>query len=190
MEYYSFGGGTTFTPQGELFLLNWPLLTWNGVYFFSTQPLTDWDSSLNVTYPSTAFVEVDCLAGQLLVVSRRLREFLERETPGVIQFLPLRLRRADGADPVEGYYLAHVLVAVDCLDRERTTVRDAKWKMNRDGWYDIVHGITLDRRLMGDHRLFRVAGCPAMLIVREDLRRAMEQEQFTGCAFEDRVLTG
>lgn len=183
MNYYEFYGVNAYTKADDCFLIQFPLEVWNGVSFFDARPIPNWDRRYIAAYPGTEFLHLDCLQATVPLVSRRLGKFLERflkaHGDDKIQLLPLRLQAFNGSGEVRGYSILRALTRVDCIDRKRTEVENGNWRKDRSGWYSVRYGVTLLRKPMQGHHLFRVDGWPFDLVISEVLREALVAEGFT-----------
>lgn len=118
-----------------------------------------------------------------LVVSERLRAFLEaREVPG-IEFLPVAMLDHRGRAVKADYVIANLLTHVDCVDMEATT---HTWNDLDETAMDEIETLTIDpERVPDDVPLFRLVHVTDVIGVRRDLAEALEAEGFTGLAFTD-----
>jgi hypothetical protein len=151
------------------------------------KPVESWDEQLTATYPAGEFVPLDYTVpwNAWPVISRRFRQFLEREVPGHVQYLPFRLRGADGKGEKKGYCVGQILRMVDCLDRKRTTIAGS-WDAIDEGKSVQVRGpVVLERRKCARERFFRVAGYNICIVVRQDLKEAIEEAEFLGTSFRE-----
>jgi hypothetical protein len=104
--------------------------------------------------------------------------------PGLIQFLPFRFQRPDGTGQVADYCVGQILNLLDCLDRARTKVRKNWEPINDIGDFDTYRPLVLSRSLIGDERLFRIKGNCRSIVIREDLKDAIENAGFEGERFD------
>jgi hypothetical protein len=114
---------------------------------------------------------------------------LRNEVPGVVQFLPFRLRKKDTFEEVTGYSVGQILSFVDCLDRKRTVVRNNWEPVNEFGDFAIRWPAVLNVALIGDERLFRIRGYSVCIVVRRDLKDTIEKSGFAGQRFDPLTLT-
>jgi hypothetical protein len=118
------------------------------------------------------------------VVSQRLKELLERlGVEDEVQFFPARVESRE-----EPYFVLNATRLVDCIDEARCS-RTVRWKPedghpDRVGEYRVVEDMRIDPGRVGGVRIFRTWGWP-VLIVSEQLKRAMEQEGITGTRFTE-----
>ena len=117
-----------------------------------------------------------------LVYSPSMRLFLESHAHGSIQFLPFRFQRPDGTGQIVDYCVGQILRSVDCLDRERTKVRTNWQPVNSWGDFDVPNGF--ENRPFRGRRLFRINGQRGILVIREDLKDAIEAAGFKGQRFD------
>ncbi|MFM9965207.1 MAG: imm11 family protein [Planctomycetaceae bacterium] len=192
MKYFEIIPDAIEATNGETWLIDLPVTYKVGnVWLGDCQRIPDWDERFIGTYPDTDFIEVDFPDSFHPIVSPRLRGFLEQRLPDAIQYLPIRLQRPDGSGEVVGFSIAQVLVNVDCIDQKRTPVRDGKWRRDPYGNFEIL--LTSEIRLKWDairnHQIFRIDGSSITLVVRQDLKEAIEEGGFSGCAFERMKVT-
>lgn len=116
-----------------------------------------------------------------LMVSGRMRAVLEEHATGEIEFLPFILLDHKGKVAADDYSIANVLSQCDALDRERS---DGHLKSGRRKEFQRLLEMALDHDQIGaDLNIFRVSAMRKLVIVREDLRAALEQAELTGLNF-------
>ena len=128
----------------------------------------------------------------LPVFSPRLKALLEAMGVGDVQYLPLRIKcELDGRE-IEGYHVANYLRLIDCLDRERS-VYQVWTKENLLFWekrpymlgtFRDVQKAVLQGAKIAEVPVFRLWGWQMMVVVRGDVKEAMECAGITGCRFE------
>lgn len=91
-----------------------------------------------------------------------------------VQYLPIWVRSLQSGELVGQYYVAHFLRRVACLDWEHSNI-EGLWAVCR-------------REAMAPWRLFRMREYPNFVIVREDVKRAIQRARITGCSFELRKM--
>ncbi|RJS21938.1 hypothetical protein DRW03_16565 [Corallococcus sp. H22C18031201] len=117
----------------------------------------------------------------LHIVSEKLRGILESAASAHFEFLPVKLRNHKKKLVPEPYYLANLLDVVTCVNRERSvfTVNELFKDRLRD-----FEKLVLDLGKLGpDTELFRLGENTELVIVREDLARAILQTGCTGMNF-------
>ncbi len=119
--------------------------------------------------------------------SPRLRALLERLGLGPdIQYLPVQMKGEKTGQEVGVYYVANYLRRIPCLDLEHSiyTVFGPDWiRPEQRGQIAGVLKSVLRNDALGEARLFRVDEYEAIAVIREDVKRAMEDEGITGCYF-------
>ena len=113
-----------------------------------------------------------------LVWSSRLRRILSTLTGDPIQYLPAIVRDLAGKTS-ETYMLANLLVKVDAVDEERSSLL-----YNPDGYIEGVNALTLKEEIIGKRSLFRLRSIPVDVIVCENVAEGVIQSGCTGCSFK------
>jgi hypothetical protein len=157
--------------------------------------IEDWDINTTAYYydEEIEYSDYPFADGLLPVYSTRLKSLLEDLGIEGIQYLPLRIKRQDGAKEVDGYYIANYLNVIDCLDRERSVYQ--VWtkdnllfwekRPQRLGTFRDVTKAVIDSKKISDAPIFRLWGWEMMVVVREDVKRAIEEAGITGCMFRE-----
>lgn len=184
MKYYEWISDNIRMPDGDCWYIDFPIGSYNGVWFSECKRIDDWNERLIATYPQCNFIHVDFQPCRYPVLSERFFTHLNAIAPGTIQFLPFRMQQADGSNEITGYGLGQILNRVDCLDKERTQVADGVWRSFPPlGNFHIRGDICLRRQAVRDHQIFRVLGTSSKLVVREDIKETVAAHGFTGCRF-------
>lgn len=116
--------------------------------------------------------------GSMVVVSPRLKDFLEQRELKAVEYLPVGLLNHKGR-PVQGgkYFIVNLLDPVDCLDLDRC---DAKYSNITPEDIMRVKRLVLDEAKVDTERqLFSPKGLFAPL-ARRDLAEAIDAAGFTG----------
>jgi len=127
----------------------------------------------------------------LPIYSPRLCQLMGELKMEDIQYLPVRLKHKERGREIEGYHIANYLRLIDCLDREHSeytiwTKENLLFWERRSymlGTFRDVRKAVLDITRAGDARLFRLWGWEMMVIVREDVKTAIEDAGITGGRF-------
>ncbi len=125
--------------------------------------------------------------------SPRLRALLERLGLGKdIQYLPIRILGEKTGQEVGVYYIANYLRCIPCLDLERSIYgrygehpQDFEVFSDRIGQISHVWKAVLRQEAIRNACLFRVEEWKYIVVVREDVKAAMEEEGITGCWFQE-----
>lgn len=121
--------------------------------------------------------------------SPHLKALLERLGLGPdIQYLPVRIKGEKTGREVGVYYVANYLRRIPCLDLNHSiyTVFEPDWI--RPEQRRQIAGVlkpVLRKDALGGARLFRVEEYQAIVVVREDVKRAMDEAGITGCWFQE-----
>jgi len=117
----------------------------------------------------------------LPMVSKKLRALLEAEANVEIEYLPFVLLDHKGRSVEREFYIANVIGTQDCVDRGRTEARESALA---PGQYSGLFKLFLDPgRIDPKVKLFRISAKPTVLIVRTDLRAALERDGITGTRY-------
>ncbi|MDP3153891.1 MAG: hypothetical protein Q8N23_14560 [Archangium sp.] len=114
----------------------------------------------------------------------KLRAVLEEHVPaGRIEYLPVKLKDKKKKPVAGSYQLANVLTVVDCADMKRSRyTMDPLVKSQ-------VHRFRLlvldEEKIPGDVNIFRLANHLDLVLVREDLGKAILRAKATGVEFVD-----
>lgn len=149
--------------DGESLAEQWP----SGVYF-----------EMNRDHPDDKRL-VDSLfnTDSLLVVSERLRSFLEGWPIAHAEFLPVEIRDHKRKRVDKPYHILNLAHHHDCLD---ATASYAEASMV-PGEYDRVEGLVLrNEEAIADEPLFRLARFGVPTIVKRELAEAIDAEGFSG----------
>lgn len=118
-----------------------------------------------------------------LVVSERLRAFLEERGGPDLEFLPVTLINHKGRAEKASYAIVNLLRHVDAIDQEATAF---EWNELDETSMSEVSNLTVDpSRIPDDAVLFRLQHLTNVMGVRRDLAEAIEAEGFTGLDFTD-----
>lgn len=141
-------------------------------YWDEEEPLTD----LPFTVPD------------FVLHSPRLKQLLEQlGLSGDVQYLPIRIKGEKSGREVGVYYVANFLRRIPCLDLEHSIGVEffgPDWiRPEQRGKLAGVFKAALKKGAIGDARLFRVDEWKYIVVVREDVKEAMEGAGITGCWF-------
>jgi len=180
MKYYEWLG------ELDAVEVRFPDLQFNGFWMVEGQPVIGWNEYLIAVYlcPNTPVFDFGLAGPAWPVFSPRMRRLMEGLAPGLIQFLPFRFQRPDGTGQITGYCVGQILNLVDCLDRVKTKVRKSWDPINDFGDFDTYRPLVVSRSLIGDERLFRIKGKCGSIVIREDLKKAIEDGGFKGQRFD------
>lgn len=116
-----------------------------------------------------------------LMVSAKGKAFLEAHAKAPIEWLRFTLLNHKARVASDDCWIANVLGTVDCVDLHRT--KGEMSAVDPDEFMNITWLVLDPQRIPPDRNLFRIASLPSVMIVRDDLRKAMEAAPLTGVTF-------
>jgi hypothetical protein len=124
-----------------------------------------------------------CL-GSTPIVHAKVATLLSELAPEDIQVFPVSVERQPAP-----YFLINAVHLIQCIDDARC--EEVRYYVPEDGQpaktgtYKSVLGLRIDPSKVGDARIFRLWGWTGALIVREDIKAAMERLGVTGASFKE-----
>jgi len=156
------------------------------------QPLRgeEWDSEAVAFWDEEAqLTDLPFAVPDFELHSPRLKALLERfGLGGDIQYLPIRIVGQKTGREVSTYYVANYLRRIACLSLEHSiyTVFGPDWlRPEQRGQISGVLKPVLRGDAVGEARLFRVDEYEYIVVIREDVKRAMEEAGITGCWYRE-----
>lgn len=118
------------------------------------------------------------------VVHARVASVLSELAPEEVQTLPVEIE----GQP-EPFFILVATKLIRCID-ERASRHIEIWqpedgRPEKVGKYRDVRGMRIDPSQVGDAKVFRTWGWPIVLVVREDIKDALERMGATGTEFEE-----
>lgn len=113
-----------------------------------------------------------------LVVSPAMRNVFERVGLDNIQYFPAQLKADFAENVVEGYWFAHVIGLVSCVDRQTATYES-------DDPSGALQGFQVDDRRCYDLSMFRLAEDPRIVLIHTRVRAALEAARLHGLLFQE-----
>jgi hypothetical protein len=117
-----------------------------------------------------------------ILVPDVIRNVLEEHATAEIEYLPFNLLDHKGRVASDDCYLGNVLGTVDCVDMERSegTVGETR----KGPRFERLTKLFLREDAIDPERnIFRIAPMPPVIVVREDLKAALEEAEITGAEF-------
>lgn len=150
--------------DGESFKDRWPV---NAAFRFDPEFKRD-------TLPVDSYHSIE----NMLVVSKRLKEFIETRSSAGLEYLPVTIYDHKGKPLAEPCFIVHPVDPVDCIDLAKSQV---EWSISDPTCIDEVDHLEIDAsKVPADRLLFRAKALKRSLIVRSSLAREIEQAGFTG----------
>ncbi len=115
------------------------------------------------------------------IVSNAFADIVESFDPQAIQRIPVTV-----APSTTGYEILNILTMLKCLDYEHTKI---EYYTDKDsipelvGQIEAIWNITIKPEIAEGHHIFRLAEWWVIIVVSEDLKRALEEKGFTGMKF-------
>lgn len=119
---------------------------------------------------------------ECLMVTDRLRAFLEGHIHTPVEYLRFTLVNHKGRVADDSMWVVNLLDSVACADMEKTEGSESPFYPGEI--QDLLELHVIEEKLPTDRKLFRLGECPATILVREDLRREMEEAGFSAEYFE------
>jgi len=118
------------------------------------------------------------------VIHARVASVLTELAPEDVQTLPVEIEGQS-----EQFFILVATKLIRCID-EKATEEFQKWtpedgRPAKVGKYRDVWGMRIDASQVGDTKVFRAWGWPIVLIVREEIRDALELMGATGTKFDE-----
>ncbi|HEY8927097.1 MAG TPA: DUF1629 domain-containing protein [Polyangia bacterium] len=117
----------------------------------------------------------------MCIVSKRLKELLERESGASVEYLPVSIANHKGRIAATDCFLVNVLDQVDCIDLARS---DVDQHGPKPGLLSGLHRLHIfEDKVPPESKLFRLQAMPEAILIRDDLRAAIEAAGMTGSKF-------
>lgn len=114
-----------------------------------------------------------------LMISSRFKELIERETDDEIEFLPFQLFNQKGRPASdELFYIANIIGSQDCVDMKKSKYMKNHIFPDR---IRVMKELHIHKDRIGPAcNIFRVRPLPRLIVVRDDLREAINKVGLTG----------
>jgi hypothetical protein len=143
---------------------------------------SDGQFEMNEAYPDRLQLEdVVFNRNNVLVISEKLRAFLEVNVLKNNEALPVRLINHKGRAVDEPYFILHQLELQDCIDEAQSEVR--RNPLDPDSFMSVKKLVIDESKIDPEVRLFRMATYPALPLFRRDLADDIQKGGFTGIEF-------
>jgi hypothetical protein len=114
-----------------------------------------------------------------VIISSRVKDFFEQEGLDAekVEYLPFIVKDKKGRVVKDQYYVANLLVKIDCFDFEKSkhTFSERTGKVR-----DVTTIEVLEDKIPDDAIFFRVGEYPSHMIIRSDFVGKIKQQGFTG----------
>lgn len=117
----------------------------------------------------------------MLVVSERLKEFVEAKKPKSTECLPVTIYNHKGRVASSSYFVINPFKIQDCIDKEQSRLR---WnKIDPDLISSCSKLVVMPDEIDDSFLLFRPKHMPTIVMAREDLAEAISDQGFAGIEF-------
>ncbi len=168
--------GTPTDPQGQEVEDPW--------MFYKGQPLPELGRlKLSMDVPGRA-LDFSLTAFAAPIVHTRVASLFAELAPEEVQSIPVEVEGQ--SEPFSILVATRLIRCIDdaaCKEVEYWTPEDGR--PERVGEYRDVYGMRIDPSKVGDAKVFRPWGWPIVLIVREDIKDALERMGATGMKFQE-----
>jgi hypothetical protein len=133
---------------------------------------------MNPEFPlDTVLVDAPWNLEQWIVISPRVRDFLQARDVGHVEYLPVKIIDHRGRVASRDYTIAHPVGPVDCIDMKKSKF---VWDPEMDEMESLRRVVLREDRIPSDRHLFRLAKFYQPVVVRRHLAQALDAEGFTG----------
>jgi hypothetical protein len=148
--------------------------------------ISNWDGSLVGTAPPGRVHTMDYMMAfnGWPLFSAAMQEFLNREAPGAIQFLPFSYRPKRSRQVHTGFAIGQLLHVVPAIDFQHANFAHRDRIQRPNGTYEITYPYWFLREVAQQYPIFRAVGMQSQIFVRDDLKAAIEASGLTGCRFD------
>ena len=159
-------------------------------------PVHQWDENPKGTFPGEPLPltpDFGCSTEYNPIGSQSFVDVVQPFIGDQAQFLPFDLASEDKSSvTLSGYHLLHVTAEVDCLDRKLTRVRNDDWSAlsSDEDFLQVIPPLHMRFSAIRDFAMFRIKGYPIHVIVREDVKAAIEESGLSGTSFEEVLVSG
>lgn len=119
----------------------------------------------------------------MVVVSTRLKEFIEARSPRSVEYLPVALINHKKRDCGQQYHIVNPLAIVDCIDQDDSEIEFNEIDPTLIATVDLL--VFKQKAIPKDLLLFRPKYLENAVVVRRDLAEAIKGGKFTGVSFTE-----
>lgn len=138
-------------------------------------------SHMNKSFPKDIGLADSLIGTMHVVVSGRVKSFLDGEKVEPVEFLPLQIINHKGRVASKDHYILNPLRSIDCIDMAASQARvDALDPANMDGVSQLV---LREDNIPADAMVFRTLYLPGTILVRRGLADKLRATDLTGLKF-------
>lgn len=119
---------------------------------------------------------------ECLMVTDRMKAFLQEHIESPVEFLPFTLINHKGRVANDSMWVVNLLDSVACADMDKTEGSESPFYPGEI--QDLLELHVIEDKLPTVRKIFRLKECPATILVRDDLRRGLEEAGFSAEYFE------
>jgi hypothetical protein len=126
---------------------------------------------------------VDCLINieNMLVVSERLKNFIQGKNPDKVEYLPVTVHDHKGKAVADPYFIIHPIDPPDCIDFPKSNVT---WSQMDTSSIQFVDHLEIDATKVAPSRLlFRAKAYPGAILLRREFALEIEAAGFKGAGW-------
>ena len=122
-------------------------------------------------------------ASFLIVASRRLKDFFEKEKVSDTEYLRVSVLNHKGRIAGDDYYIIHQVGTQNCIDLSQSIVT---WNLINPNQISSIKKLVIDESLIAPTAtLFRVKALPSIIFIRRDLADKIQKAGFSGVRFKE-----
>lgn len=125
----------------------------------------------------------DCVSNlpDAIVVSGRLKEYIEAEKPAHVEYLPISIINHKGKLASSEYFIVNPYKLQDCIDQQASTIR---WNaMNKNMISACMKLVIDEQKIERNAKLFRLQHYPTKVLFARSLAEGIGKAKFTGLNF-------
>lgn len=145
---------------------------------------------IGASYPADVILDISLDSGDILtdfidnisrsvLISSDVKDVFETEgiNEDIVEYLPFKIMDKKKRLIDQQYYIANVLVSINCFDFSKSEYTKSK----RTGTLLDVETIVIsEEKIPADAKLFRIGEYPSRIVIRSDLLNVLQQKGFTG----------
>jgi hypothetical protein len=136
--------------------------------------------TLNI-FPESGDILTDFInnISRCLLISLELKEILVNEGLDIkkVEYLPFQLKDKKQRLLTKEFYIANVLIKINCLDKKQSQCSIFKKTGNI---LNLETAVLNEDNIPQDEKLFRIGEYPSRIVIRSDLFDLLQQKGFTG----------
>lgn len=133
-------------------------------------------------YPRDLELSDNLFGTTVVVISNRLKKFLDSDGAASIEYFKLKLLDHKGRTVAEDYSIMHPYDPVECIDLEKTGPR---WNpLNPSAMFSCDGLVLRPNSVPADRKIFRMKSWPQHILIRKETADALQKAGMTGLLFK------